>query len=79
MGRNSVKPFESFENKYIICTICIHKYCNSLCLYTTYGTDIQTDTHMGQTYRQTHIWDRQTPKTVFMLKKILFVVGSAPE
>ena len=47
-------------------------------------------THMGQTYRQTHIWDRhtdrhiygtdrQTPKTVFMLKKFLFVVGSAPE
>ena len=28
----------------------------------TYGTDIQTDTHMGQTYRQTHIWDRHTDR-----------------
>ena len=35
----------------------------------TYGTDLQTDTHigqtdthMGQTYRQTHIWDRHTDR-----------------
>ena len=25
-----------------------------------YGTDIQTDTHMGQTYRQTHTYMGQT-------------------
>ena len=59
----------------------------------TLGTDTQTyrtDRHTYGTDRQTHIWDRhtdrhiygtdrQTPKTVFMLKKFLFVVGSAPE
>ena len=48
-----------------------------------YGTDIQTDTHMGQTYRQTHthmgqtyrqthLWDRHTDRHIWPVKNSFY-------
>ena len=30
-----------------------------------YGTDIQTDTHTGQAYSETYIWDRHTDRHTY--------------